>query len=339
MPASIRATTEAERIAICNDNFAEWGYGLSASQYLARENLLDAHAWSRLGKTTWILVDDDSAPTPLSSCETYSVASSHGRVWEIASVFTAPPLRKQGHASALLRALIQRAAEQRVAGLVLFSDIDPAFYKRIGFGVQAPSANDVVWPAETGFSLLSHMQQPRVVWLTSLDELALPQRTAPPSDFFIMPTREQLQWHIDAAEFYGSLRDGRSSAHPIYHGATVSSISSVGVTSSASIVWCPDKTGSELTILFIDAGVEEDVRALIGAAREYAGAAGMQAVRAWQIPTLGSAAAAMGGKVVPRKGAHPMLCLCSEGGADSSAASDDDTTVLRWEDCQRGVWV
>jgi GNAT superfamily N-acetyltransferase len=51
----------------------------------------------------------------------------------IGSVFTAEPYRGRGAASALLRAVLTEAREAGDEAALLYSDIDPAFYARLGF--------------------------------------------------------------------------------------------------------------------------------------------------------------------------------------------------------------
>ena len=68
---------------------------------------------------------------------TYRLASAPGSpAWKaigIGAVFTPDHLRKQGHASTLLRHAMEDAKENGFDAALLFSDIDPGFYARLGF--------------------------------------------------------------------------------------------------------------------------------------------------------------------------------------------------------------
>ena len=66
--------TAAQKIERDRLAHAEWGQRLSVEQFLEREARLRAHAFSREGMTTWLLVDERSAV--LSSCETFRMESA-----------------------------------------------------------------------------------------------------------------------------------------------------------------------------------------------------------------------------------------------------------------------
>ena len=51
----------------------------------------------------------------------------------IGAVFTPPERRRHGHAAAMLRAVMSDAAADGMHAAVLFSDIDAAYYERLGF--------------------------------------------------------------------------------------------------------------------------------------------------------------------------------------------------------------
>lgn len=51
----------------------------------------------------------------------------------IGAVFTPPDMRGKGHAAALVEMLVEEAAREGAGCALLFSEIDPAFYARLGF--------------------------------------------------------------------------------------------------------------------------------------------------------------------------------------------------------------
>jgi predicted N-acetyltransferase YhbS len=127
---------------------------------MAREVALRAQDWPREALTTWLW---EAPGQVLASCETYRcdvvVDGQPALAWSIASVFTEPALRKRGHASAMLTALSERlVTEPGAKALLLFSDVDPGIYERVGF--VARPAFDRVLPAEPGDADVEWLTQP-----------------------------------------------------------------------------------------------------------------------------------------------------------------------------------
>lgn len=72
----------------------------------------------------------------------YQLASG---CYGIGSVATAPDQRGQGYASALIKAVVEWLAERDQARAVyLHSDIEPAFYRRLGFECVQPGSHCMV---------------------------------------------------------------------------------------------------------------------------------------------------------------------------------------------------
>src|SRR6185437_6823643 len=57
----------------------------------------------------------------------------------IGAVFTAPEARGQGVASTLVQAVLDEARDLGYAAALLYTDIDPAFYARLGFVPLSPT--------------------------------------------------------------------------------------------------------------------------------------------------------------------------------------------------------
>jgi predicted N-acetyltransferase YhbS len=74
-------------------------------------------------------------------------ASQPVRAVGIGAVFTRPSARGRGAASALLRTVMEEARDHGYAAALLYSDIDPAFYARLGF-VVLPARDFRVAPAD-----------------------------------------------------------------------------------------------------------------------------------------------------------------------------------------------
>ncbi len=116
-----------------------WGQGRPFDEYLREFQAVAGSAYGRRRfRTLGLRIDGEIVV----SCKRYEREVRCGdrtlSAIGIGAVFTPPPLRGRGYASALIGALLdaERAAGTDVA--FLFSDIHPVFYKRLGF-VALPS--------------------------------------------------------------------------------------------------------------------------------------------------------------------------------------------------------
>jgi GNAT superfamily N-acetyltransferase len=116
-----------------------WAHGRSLDEYV--EDFV-AVAGSAYGKRRFRTIGLRVDGSIVVSCKRYEremrCAERMMRAVGIGAVFTPPPLRGRGYASAMIGALLdgERAAGTDVA--YLFSDIHPTFYERLGF-VALPS--------------------------------------------------------------------------------------------------------------------------------------------------------------------------------------------------------
>jgi predicted N-acetyltransferase YhbS len=119
---------------ILNDTYEIWNEGLDRTAYGRYYTAQLATAWgkSRLSRTA--LVDGGQV---LASAKEYRFdAVLDGRpirVLGIGAVFTPPPNRGRGHARDLLKRLLERAAGDGYDLALLFSEIAPGYYARLGF--------------------------------------------------------------------------------------------------------------------------------------------------------------------------------------------------------------
>ncbi|HLM71259.1 MAG TPA: hypothetical protein VK459_01150, partial [Polyangiaceae bacterium] len=184
-----------------------WGQGLSPEGFAERERRLRAQAWAREVMLTWLLVDE--AGEILASCETFRMESAlhqkdgdpiAGSTYGVASVFTEPKLRGRGYASRMM-ALLPAALLARDPGalsIVLFSDVGPGIYARVGY-VERPAFDWVLDPVEgdpgEGVELIGEEE---VVSALSL----IPR---PAEGFVVWPTAGQVDWHLERERIYASL--------------------------------------------------------------------------------------------------------------------------------------
>lgn len=119
---------------ILDDTYPLWNDGLSRESY--------GRFWAAQLKTAWgaahldrvALVD---GPHVLASAKRYDLALGlDGRIRRaigIGAVFTAPAYRGQGFARELLERILDDAVARGYAFAMLFSEIAPSFYERLGF--------------------------------------------------------------------------------------------------------------------------------------------------------------------------------------------------------------
>jgi hypothetical protein len=130
----LRELTDDERSAYFRGIQPIWGGGLDPDRFvLFQRRLADSpEARGRYRLLGWF---EDGAPT--ASMKTYQLHGSFaGRALKllgIGAVFTPPPLRRNGHAAAMLRAAMDESAGAGFDAAVLFSDIDAGYYERLGF--------------------------------------------------------------------------------------------------------------------------------------------------------------------------------------------------------------
>jgi len=246
---------------------AAWGQRLDLEQFARREERLRGHPWARDGMTTWLLVDGGGAP--LASCETFRMGASSclgdGTGYGIASVFTEPRLRGQGHAQAMISLLAERlSAEDPLAqAAILFSEVGPTLYRRAGFR-EIPWLERSIPAADAG----------EIPGLRLVSERALADALAaiprPPDPFLIWPTAGQLDWHLERERIYAGIL-----ARPRPHAVGA-------ILGDAVAIWAGDLKNERLCVLVAHAPDAEAGAALLRAAGSIAAAAGLGSVHVWE---------------------------------------------------------
>ena len=123
------------RDQIFDETFPIWHEGLSRTGY-ERWNLAQLQtAWGLDHLRRYALVDDAGRLLATAKRYRYDVRLNGRDGWMcgLGAVFTPPDARGQGHASALIEQLLDRARADGALFAALFSEIDPAFYARLGF--------------------------------------------------------------------------------------------------------------------------------------------------------------------------------------------------------------
>jgi GNAT superfamily N-acetyltransferase len=134
MPKLVLAsTTQIE--AIYRESHALWGAGLHLRDYTALWNEISNLPWAARHARFHAWQADDGQV--LSSMKLYRplirVAGETARASVLGAIFTPLARRRNGHASQMVRHVIQCCRQRGDRLCLLFSDIGPAFYTELGF--------------------------------------------------------------------------------------------------------------------------------------------------------------------------------------------------------------
>jgi len=114
-------------------NQSLWAYGRSDADHRAHTAAQLANAGPELLRYVGLVGDHGL----VAACKRYGLLfranGREARVFGIGAVFTPEAERGRGHAPALIRALHAEARDLGYAAAILYSDIDPAYYARLGF--------------------------------------------------------------------------------------------------------------------------------------------------------------------------------------------------------------
>jgi GNAT superfamily N-acetyltransferase len=112
-----------------------WGAGLSVPDYVGMWEEMADSGWARAWYSWRALVDDRGRV--LTSLKLYRpelrVGVATGRAAAIGAVFTPRAFRRRGHATALIRAVLEEAVRRGDRAALLFTDIGTEYYRAIGF--------------------------------------------------------------------------------------------------------------------------------------------------------------------------------------------------------------
>ncbi len=129
---------------ILDGTYPIWNEGISRSAYSRWNQAQMATAWGRDHLRRVALVEGDRV---LASAKDYRFqAHVEGRlvsVLGIGAVFTPPELRGHGHARTLIDQLMREAGGDGCQLALLFSEIGPAYYERLGFRVVPRPSFDI----------------------------------------------------------------------------------------------------------------------------------------------------------------------------------------------------
>ena len=114
-------------------NQALWGYGRSEAEHLAHTTAQLDHAGPELLRYAGLTSDRGLIAASKRYGLLVHAGGCEARALGIGAVFTAPSERGRGYAPTLIRAMTDEARQLGYAAAILYSDIDPAYYARLGF--------------------------------------------------------------------------------------------------------------------------------------------------------------------------------------------------------------
>jgi GNAT superfamily N-acetyltransferase len=282
--------------------FEVWGGGLTAAQFQQRELELRGHRWAKRTMTSWCWCAGDGSV--LASCESFLDGARAGERWgtaaTIASVFTEPSLRGQGHAARMLEAvLVELKKDPNCLAATLFSEIGAGLYQRLGFW-PVPAFDTWFPPSPT---------PPGIQWLTE----SLPAPRHAPCErgaLRVELSEARLDWHLARERIYAQAL-GRTPLR--VHGARMG---------ERSITWTAYWKTNELQVLTLDARSAEEAAPLILAAQHAAHLAGLPTVRVWETMNLMNLSHA---RRAERTDELAMFCPLVTG-------------LHAWTEVERGAW-
>jgi len=132
-PRLVTATGDILR-QIYDETWQIWSDGLSRDRYERYNHAQMATSWGEHHLRRVAMVEDGRL---LASAKEYRLTlrlkGAEVRCLGIGAVFTPPALRGRGHAAALIEMMIEEAGREGTEYALLFSEIDPGFYARLGF--------------------------------------------------------------------------------------------------------------------------------------------------------------------------------------------------------------
>jgi predicted N-acetyltransferase YhbS len=134
MSPEVVGATGALLEEILDETFPVWGEGLAREAYGKYNRAQLATAWGAAHLQRIALVDGGRLLATAKRYELDAIVDREPvKLLGIGAVFTPEALRGRGHAADLLRRTVGSAADEGFGGALLFSEINPRYYERLGF--------------------------------------------------------------------------------------------------------------------------------------------------------------------------------------------------------------
>ena len=178
---------------IHDGTFTVWSEGLARADYSRWQQAQLESPWGLAHLRRVALVDNG---TLLASAKRYDFTADIGgersTVLGIGAVFTPPAERGRGHARRLIDAMVEEAASRGCRAALLFSEIGPEYYARLGFDVMPRDELAFECPVETDGSLWA--RPGRAADLPAMAALSAASRT--PSTFALHRTPDLVEFGL-----------------------------------------------------------------------------------------------------------------------------------------------
>ncbi|KAI1387614.1 uncharacterized protein F4822DRAFT_430361 [Hypoxylon trugodes] len=217
--------TENECVKIWTNTSTSWGDSLELPEYLEESLFLTTIPLAKDGgMTTWILVDKNLPPDNrpiVCSCESFYKRSltsdADGNVEDvvvhgIASVFCPEEYRGRGYAARHMKELARllrnwQSDYAKVVGSVSYSDIEKAYYAKLGWIPNPTNMHFEFPPLKTPkSSLVEEVTESDLPELCRRDEIMIREAMAAPAPgvkkrVTILPDLDHMLWHIRKGDF------------------------------------------------------------------------------------------------------------------------------------------
>jgi len=130
--------------SVYRESYALWGAGLTPEDYRSLWEDVRGTPWATKHLSFYVWIDERERV--LSSMKVYRpqlrLGGRTSRIHVLGAIFTPDAQRRRGHASAMIRAALERARRGDASVILLFSDIGTRFYEDMGF---VPLAAEEQW--------------------------------------------------------------------------------------------------------------------------------------------------------------------------------------------------
>ncbi len=130
----LRLAERADFIQIAKDVYDLWSAGLTRDSHRYFLNCAYYQPWSKRNHFRLVGKDEDKVAA---SCKVVQLPlahrGTHFKILGLGAIFTSIEYRGQGLATNLVESIIDKSRQEKVDGILLFSDIDRRFYADCGF--------------------------------------------------------------------------------------------------------------------------------------------------------------------------------------------------------------
>jgi hypothetical protein len=205
----VAVPTREQVRAVLRESHPLWGAGLTLAAYVEMWEELARSRWGRTSYGWRALVDDDGRV--LSSLKLYRpqlrIGGRTHRSRALGAVFTPRPLRGNGFAAALIRAVLAEEPGARDEPAFLFTDIGVAYYESFGFA--ALPCEDAVGTLPAAEAAASRGVRLRTMTSADLDEVGRAhERCASSRSIAIVRDRPHWEFLLLRAEAFFRRIDG-----------------------------------------------------------------------------------------------------------------------------------